>query len=113
MASFSSETALDELLRQYEDDFYLREPFVATRYMGDESEKDIFFVGGILESLKIGYKSVTNGKLKQFSEVPPNVQIQLPPGQPMPIVQGLPRKLSMDLLKTGWYKNKKKDGVTK
>lgn len=106
------ETLLDKLLRQYEDDFALRKPFYASSFMGNNRSSDVVFVGGVVESATWGYKFQTKGKLNQFSEIPKNLQIQLPPGQPMPIVEGLPIKYSLDIAFQGWVRNKKPEGVT-
>jgi len=106
------ELQLDKLLRQYEDDFALRKPFFASAFMEDNLSKDLTFVGGVVESTVWGYKFQTKGKLSQFSDLPPNVQVQLPPGQQMPIVKGLPRKYLLDINFQGWVRNKKPEGVT-
>ncbi|MBL7177244.1 MAG: hypothetical protein ISS66_15580 [Desulfobacteraceae bacterium] len=107
------ETLLDKLLRQYEDDFYIREPFIAANYMKDETKEDVSFVGGVIEAIDLGYKYVTKGVLYQSSQIPSNVKVQLPPGQKMPIVEGLPRQYRLELSEQGWRKNKQQDGVTK
>ena len=48
-ASPELEAAMDALLLQYEDDFKLRQPFFLSAYMGNDTEKDARFVGGIIE----------------------------------------------------------------
>ena len=107
------ETLLDKLLRQYEDDFYLREPFIAARSMKNETKEDVSFVGGVIEAIGLGYKYVTSGALYQSSQIPSNINIQLPVGQKMPIIDGLPKQYRLELTEQGWRKNKQPDGVTK
>jgi hypothetical protein len=103
---------LDTLLRRYEDDFALRKPFFASSCMENNRYKDVTFIGALVESKEWGYKYQTKGKLNQFSDIPNNVQIQLPTGQPMPIIEGLPRRYRLDVAFEGWVRNKKPEGVT-
>jgi hypothetical protein len=111
-ASVDLEQKLDLLLRRYEDDFALRKPFFASSFLGNSRSKDVTFVGALVESGKWGYKYQTRGQLSQLSEIPSNVQLQLPHGQPMPIIQGLPRRYQLDVDFEGWVRNKKPEGVT-
>ena len=91
------EQKLDLLLRQYEDDFALRKPFFASSFLKKNRSKEVIFIGALVESEQWGYKYQTKGQLSQFSEIPKNVQIQLPPGQHMPIIQGLPQRYMLGL----------------
>jgi hypothetical protein len=105
-------TALDALLRRYEDDFLLRTPFFIRGKMGDDQRLDARFLGSAIESAKWGYVYETKAVIHQHSKLPPNVQVQLPPGQVLPIVPGLPREFSVDLTAQGWIRNKEPIGVT-
>lgn len=102
---------LDKLLKLYEDNFALRKPFMASRFMGDDTQKDARLIGGCVESREWGYLYETKFKIRQSSEVPSNIQIQLQPGQTMPIVDGLPRKMDFDLQSRCWVRNSKPIGV--
>jgi hypothetical protein len=104
-ASADLSTALDELLRAYEDTFALRRPFFLTAFMGDELAKEGRFIGGALESTAWGYLHETRAIVRQSSALPPTVQVQLPPGQPMPLVPGLPRTFSVEVKSRGWVHN--------
>jgi hypothetical protein len=107
------EKSLDDLLRQYEDDFQLRSPLFASRLMGpNDSQKSFTFVGGVVESRFWSYLFKTKGIITQTSELPPNVNVQLPPGQPMPLVPGLPRKYNVEVHEQKWYHNTRPEGVT-
>jgi len=113
--SFASEelaAALDELLREYENEFELRKHFFLGKYMGDDIEKEARFIGAALESQKWSYLYETKLKISQFSKLPPNVQVQLPVGQRMPLVAGLPREYQIELTAQGWIHNKAPQGVT-
>ena len=103
---------LDQLLRSYEDDFGLRQPFFLNRFAGDDIEKEARLIGGCVESREWGYLYETKLRVKQYVVPPPNVQIQLQPGQVAPLVAGLPRRLECDLLSRGWVRNKMPIGVS-
>ncbi|MDX2053618.1 MAG: hypothetical protein SFV15_14555 [Polyangiaceae bacterium] len=105
--------ALDVLLRSYEDTFELRRPFFLSAFMGDETSKKVRFIGGVLESTAWGYLHETQAVLGQSSALPPEVQIQLPPGQPMPLIRGLPRSFHVEVLSRGWAHNKAQQGFDK
>lgn len=111
-ASGELESALDALLRKYEDDFGLRSPMFGARLMGPEKqEMDFRFVGGVLESKHWGYVFETKGKLSQHSQLPQGVSIQVPPGQRMPLVPGLPRKVNVEMHEQRWHRNIEKEGI--
>jgi len=113
--AFASEelgTELDVLLRLYEDDFRLRDRFVLGRLLGDNLEAEVRFVGGAVESVERGYLYVTTGLVSQRSAIPSNVQVQVPPGQRLPLVPGLPRTYQVDVRSQGWIHNTGPQGVT-
>lgn len=113
-ADYELETLLDQLLRQYEDDFDLRSTLYLSRLMDDNSpEKDFRFIGGALESNQWGYLFETICKAFQSSKVPSNITIQVPAGQPMPLIPGLPREYRIDIKEQRWCKNIEPKGVTK
>jgi len=105
--------ALDELLRAYEDDFNLRRPFIVKSHLGDATIQEATFVGGAVESRMWSYLFKTRGRLHQFSALPPNVQVQIPLGQGMPLVPGLPREHRFEMLSQTWEHNTEPQGVTK
>lgn len=83
------------------------------RLMGpQEQEKDFRFIGGVLESRHWGYVFETRGKLSQHSQLPKGVSIQVPPGQRMPLIPGLPRKIDVEIHEQRWHRNTKPEGVT-
>ncbi len=104
---------MDQLLRGYEDDFALREPFFLNRYMDNDAEKEARLIGGCVESRMWGYLNETKARIRQYVAPPPGVQIQVPPGQVPPLIPGLPRRYEWDILSRCWVKNKMPIGVTK
>ena len=104
--------ALDVLLRQYKSAFKFAEPFFLAAHMGDELSKQVRFVGGVLESNDRSYLYTTEAVITQRSALPQNVQIQVPSGQPLPLVPGLPREFDVQVRKQTWVHNEKPKGVT-
>lgn len=112
MADSDLAAALDDLLRAYEDDFHLRRPFILPAFIVDDLEKDVRFIGGAVESFQWSYLFETRAKVRQFSKLPANVQVQVPVGQPMPLIPGLPREYQIDVLSEAWIHNKEPQGIT-
>jgi hypothetical protein len=104
--------ALDELLRGYEDAFRLRSPFSLARPLGDEPAKAMRFIGGVAESGEIGYLFETLATVKQRPKIPPGVQIQVPAGQPLPLLPQLSREFEIEITAQGWVRNKEPRGAT-
>jgi hypothetical protein len=109
-ASDDLSSALDELLRAYEDTFNLRHALYLSGLLADRPFKSVRFIGGVLESTAWGYVFETNALLRQSSVVPPNVQIQLPVGQDLPLISGLPRRFQVEIASQGWVHNKEPKG---
>lgn len=105
--------ALDELLRAYENHFNLRQALFLKTFLGDEPSKEVRFIGGALETTAWGYLFETRALLRQHPLPPPGVQLQIPVGQPVPLVQGLPRALQAEVLSRGWVRNKEPKGFDK
>jgi serine dehydrogenase proteinase len=104
---------LDSLLRNYEDDFELRKPFFLAAHLGDRATDEARFIAGAIESKSWSYLFETRATLRQQSILPPNVQVQLPPGQPMPLIPGLPRQPTVDVKSQRWMRNTEPQGITK
>ncbi|MGO8813248.1 MAG: SDH family Clp fold serine proteinase [Terriglobia bacterium] len=105
--------ALDDLLRKYEDDFELRKPFFMNAHLGKDPTKPARFIAGAIESSACSYLYETCATLSQQSAIPPNVQVQVPHGQAMPLMPGFPRQYSVDVISRAWIRNKDPKGVTK
>ena len=101
-----------ELLRMYEDNFGLRQPFFLKRFMGNDTEKEARLIGGCVESRAWGYLYETKLQIRQTIAPPPNIQIQLQPGQTPPLVPGLPRQVQCDQVSRCWIRNKRPEGVS-
>jgi hypothetical protein len=111
-ASADLAASLDELLRVYEDTFQMRRALFLSEVMGDEPRVKARFIGGVLESAKCSYLFETKANITQNSKFPSNIQLQLPAGQGLPLIPGLPREYNIDLTAQGWIRNKTPQGVT-
>jgi len=94
--------ALNVLLYKYEKEFKLRETFVLQVHMGSDLEKEEDFLAGVVESDSWSYVYKTKVKITQSTKLPSNVQVQIPPGQPLPLIPGLPKHAQVDILSQGW-----------
>ena len=103
---------LDALLRQYQDAFKFSEPFFLAAHMEDDFSKEVRFVGGVLESVERSYLFTTEAVVTQRPALPENVQVQVPPGQPLPLVPGLPRDFDVQIKRQSWVHNEEPRGVT-
>ena len=104
--------ALDALLRQFEDDFGMRRKFLLSAFMQDEPQTELRFVGAAVESTSWSYLFETKALARQHTKFPTGVQIQVPVGQAMPLVPGLPRAHEIEIRAQGWIRNKEPLGVT-
>ena len=105
--------ALDDVLRAYESQFALRQKFYLGNLLDDNSAVPFRFVGAVLESVTRSYLFETAGAVRQVAKPPANVQVQVPVGQPIPLVPGMPRETQVEVKSQGWVNNKKPQGVTK
>ncbi len=104
--------AMDDLLRAYEDRFELRRPYVLGADLGDKLQEDARFIGGAVESRHWSYLFETKARVRQHSKIPPNVQVQVPVGQGIPLIPGLARDYVIEVMAQGWVHNKEPLGVT-
>ena len=104
--------ALDSLLYSYESDFSLRRTLVVPTLLGTDLEKECRFIGGAIESAEWSYLFDTRLLVTQRSKIPPNFQVQLPVGQPMPLVPGLPKDIGVELISQAWERNTQPKGIT-
>ena len=113
-ASDELSDALDDVLRAYEDQFDLRRKFYLGNLLDDvDAELPFRFIGALLESVMRSYLFETTGIVRQVAKPPANVQIQVPAGQPIPLVPGMPRETQVEVKSQGWVHNKRPQGVTK
>jgi len=103
------EEAIWALFALYEQRFELRTSFSIKEWLGSDLEKDLNVIGGAIESAELSHLFRAKSKISQISQVPQGVQVQIPPGQRMPLVPGLPRSLVVEPISEGWYTNNEGD----
>jgi len=104
------DAALDALLRKYEDDFALREPFLPAELMGDDLEKPCRLIGAVVESRAWGYVYETEATVRQYSVSPEGVPVQMPPGSAGGLVPGFRRGYDVQVRAMRWARNKRPRG---
>ena len=112
-ASGELSDALDDVLRAYEEQFALRRKFYLRDLLDSDAELPFRFVGALLESVTRSYLFETTGVVRQVAKPPANVQVQVPAGQPIPLVPGMPRETQVEVKSQGWVHNRQPQGVTK
>ena len=112
-SSIELANALDELLRAYEDQFSMRRKFFLRIHLSGNSEVEFRFVGALVEGVSRSYVFETTGVVCQVAKPPPNVQVQVPVGQSIPLVPGMPRETQVEVNSEGWIHNREPQGVTK
>jgi hypothetical protein len=83
--------------------FKIRNTFNLKEWIGIDSQKRLKIIGAILYSENITHAFITHSNIRQMPELPQQVQIQLPPGQQMPLIPGLPTRLNIEPISEGWY----------
>jgi hypothetical protein len=94
-----------ELFNSYADTLSLRNKYHLPTFMGDEPVRDLTVLGGFIESTDRSYIYNTTLQVIQRPNVPPNVQIQIPPGAPVPLFPGFSRSYSFHIQQMSWVEN--------
>lgn len=94
-----------ELFDQYAQVLNLRERFNIKGFIGNQTQKEIMVTGAFLESENMSRIFQCTSMIYQRSELPPNFQIQVQPGQPVPLLPGFPTGFNVELVSEGWKIN--------
>ena len=97
-----------DLYQLYEDFFDLARAFNLKDWMGDAQEKELEVTGGVIETRDMSHLFKTMSKVRRISELPSGVQVQIAPGQQMPIIPGLPVRINLEPIREGWYANEER-----
>lgn len=81
----------------------IRNTFNLKEWIGTDTQKRLKIIGAILLSENMIHAFITQSIIRQLPELPQQVQIQLPPGQQMPLIPGLPTRLNIEPITEGWY----------
>jgi hypothetical protein len=94
-----------ELWDSYAETLELRHTFNLPEYMVDESIRSLKAIGAFLESTEFSSVHITDLKVAQRPNLPPNVQVQLPSNQPIPLVPWVGRVYDWGIQGMGWRMN--------
>lgn len=94
-----------DLFNSYASTLELRTKFNLPEYMGDELTRDLHVVGAFIESTQASHVYTTMLRVAQRPNLPPNVQVQVPPGAPIPLAPWVSRAYDFGIQNSGWRLN--------
>lgn len=97
------ENAMWDIFESCAEAFKLRSTFNIKEWIGTDTQKLLDVMGAILVSENLFHAFTSKVMIRQLPELPPQVQIQIPPGQQMPLIPGLPTKINIEPIGEGWY----------
>lgn len=103
-ANVGDEKSMLQLFQEYVKIMKIDEIFNLREFMGNDLEKDIEIDGAYIQSEFSTYVFKTKLKASQRTQLPPNINIQTPPGNPIPLIPNLPRAMNVDLISSQWEK---------
>jgi ClpP class serine protease len=104
-ASEEEERLMWDLFEEYATLMSLRQRFNIKEYMGKQVQREITVNGAFLESENMPHLFQCASVITQRSELPPNFQVQVQVGQPIPLIPGFPTQFSVELIREGWQLN--------
>ena len=103
-ANDGDEKLMLQLFEEYVKAMKIDEIFNLREFMRDELEKPIDIDGAYIQSEYSTYIFKTKLKASQRTQLPPNVNMQAPPGSSIPLIPNLPRAINVDLVSSQWEK---------
>lgn len=103
----AEEEIILELFNSYAETLGFRSRFNLPQFMEDVPLKDLSVAGAFIESTAMSHIFVTDIKVMQRPNFPANVQVQVPPGQALPLVPWVSRSYDFGIQKMGWFINEK------
>ena len=104
-ASEEEERLMWDLFEEYATVMNLRQRFNIKEYMGEQIQREITVNGAFVDSEKMSHIFRCASVITQRSELPPNFQVQVQMGQPIPLIPGYPTQFSLELIREGWQLN--------
>lgn len=93
------------LFDAYSSDLELKTKFNLPEYMGDELIRDLSGATAFVESTEMSHVHQVDLKVTQRPVLPQNVQVQVPPGSPIPLVPWVNRTYEWGIQRVGWKLN--------
>lgn len=104
----SEEEMMWQLLEDFGSSLKLWERFGIRDFMGDQQVKELAVTGGFVESSYLSHVWKEKYRITQRSEFPSNFQVQLQPGQLVPLFPGFAVTFNVETMFQGWRKNDEK-----
>ena len=99
------ESIIFNLFNSYSETLDLRYNFNLPEHIGDNLIYDLKPIGAFIESTELSHIYTTDIKVAQRPNLPANVQIQIPPNQPIPLVPWVGRTYDWGIQRIGWRIN--------
>jgi len=99
------EAAMTSLFESYASELELRVKFSLPDYMGTEPVRDLTIRGGFIDSTALSHIYQTHLRVMQRPALPPNIQVQIPPGAPLPLDPWVGRQYDFGLSASSWALN--------
>ena len=93
------------LFDSYAETLELRNRFNLPQVMGDQLTHDLQVVGAFIESRELGHIHTLDLRVMQRPNFPPGVQVQVPPGQALPLIPWVGRAYDFGIRAMGWQVN--------
>lgn len=93
------------LFNSYAGTLELRSKVNLPAIMGDNPTLDLKVSGAFIESAGLSHIHTLDLRVIQRPNLPPNIQIQAPPGAPLPLVPWLSRTYEFNINRMGWQIN--------
>lgn len=102
-ADDEEENLMWQLWEDYAKELELRDRFNLKGFMGNNTEKTMDNIkGGFIESTELQHTYLTNVKITQNTAFPSNFNVQVQPGQQVPLSPGFPTNISLEIIKQKW-----------
>jgi ClpP class serine protease len=107
-ATEEEQRLLWQLYEEYAQVLELRKTFCADSLaVSNQPQQEHTFIGAFIETEEHSLVFRSRCRISLSSRIPKEVQVQVPAGQPMPLVPGLPVNIDVKVLSIGWEDNEK------
>ena len=107
-ATEEEQEPLWQLYEDYAQALQLRETFcVDSLIVSGKVQQNLVMNGGFIETEERSLVFRSECLIGLSSRLPQGVQLQVPPGQPVPLIPGLPVNVDVKVLSIGWEENEK------
>ena len=107
-AKEEEQNLLWKLYEEYAQVLQLRQTFCAdSLVVSDQLQQELTIDGGFIETEKQSFVFRSQCRICLSSKIPQGVQVQVPPGQSVPLIPGLPVNIDTKVLSIGWETNEK------